>query len=180
MNDFVRRAVDIINNTIDMSNIFAKNGLEVNRQGFIHCPFHNEKTASLKAYKSGKRFKCFGCGAEGGMIDFVMRLNNVDFKTAVKWIDFAFGLNLFQTPTLSQLRRWKSESDKRRQERQAEALRQKEIDNKYWQIFAEYAKCDRDLIDYMPLPPDYKFHPEYINALRRLPYLEYLLDIIEQ
>lgn len=59
-----------------------KNFVQINHSGFAKCPFHNEKTASMKIYKDN-RFHCFGCGKDGDVIDFVMQRDGVDFKTAV-------------------------------------------------------------------------------------------------
>lgn len=56
-----------------------------NRAGFISCPFHTEKSASCKLYKDN-RFHCFGCQADGDVIDFVMKQEGIDFLTAVKKI----------------------------------------------------------------------------------------------
>ena len=39
-------------------------GIRVNRNGMACCPFHNDKTPSMKL---DKRFHCFGCGADGGI-----------------------------------------------------------------------------------------------------------------
>lgn len=48
------------------------------------CPFHNEKTPSLSIKEDGQFFKCFGCGASGNVVTFVMMYENVDFPTAVQ------------------------------------------------------------------------------------------------
>ena len=42
-------------------------GFSVNRAGMIACPFHNDRTPSMKV---DKRFHCFGCGADGDAVDF--------------------------------------------------------------------------------------------------------------
>lgn len=52
-------------------------------KGFVHCPFHYEKTASMKIDKSN-RFHCFGCGADGDTVDYVMKKENLDFLSAVR------------------------------------------------------------------------------------------------
>lgn len=77
------RAVDIIKGSLTMRDIFAKYGFEQNRAGFIVCPFHSEKTASLGTYANDKRWKCFGCGAGGDVISFVMKLFGLNFSQAV-------------------------------------------------------------------------------------------------
>lgn len=55
-------------------------GIEINRAGFCRCPFHTEKTASMKIYPTS--FFCYGCGAGGDVIDFVRLYEHCDFKTA--------------------------------------------------------------------------------------------------
>jgi DNA primase len=48
------------------------------------CPFHNEKTPSFYVVEDKGFFHCFGCGAHGDAIGFVMRADNVDFIEAVE------------------------------------------------------------------------------------------------
>lgn len=63
--------VDIIKRD-GMRSVLDHYGYTPNRGGYIPCPFHGEKTASLKIYKPGKGWACFGCHAGGSPIDFVM------------------------------------------------------------------------------------------------------------
>lgn len=63
-----------------MRDVVARYGIEVNRSGFCKCPFHNEKTASMKIYKDS--FYCFGCHAGGDIFTFIQKIEGVDFKTA--------------------------------------------------------------------------------------------------
>lgn len=53
------------------------------------CPFHAEKTPSFTVNEEKELFHCFGCGASGDSIDFVMRYDNCDFQTAVSKINGA-------------------------------------------------------------------------------------------
>ena len=48
------------------------------------CPFHMEKTPSFSIKQDGQFFKCFGCGESGNVITLVMKMENVDFMTAVE------------------------------------------------------------------------------------------------
>ncbi|MDR2899147.1 MAG: DNA primase, partial [Clostridiales bacterium] len=48
------------------------------------CPFHREKTPSFSVSADKQLFHCFGCGASGNVISFVMQKENYDFPTAVK------------------------------------------------------------------------------------------------
>lgn len=47
------------------------------------CPFHQEKTPSCMIYPSTQHFKCFGCGAYGDALDFIIRLKHLTFIEAV-------------------------------------------------------------------------------------------------
>ena len=67
-------------------------GFEPNRSGFICCPFHTEKTPSLKLYENS--FHCFGCGAGGSVIDFAARLFGLDVIGAAKRLNSDFNLRL--------------------------------------------------------------------------------------
>ena len=48
------------------------------------CPFHNEKTPSFYVVEDKGFFHCFGCGAHGDAIGFLMRVDNLDFVEAVE------------------------------------------------------------------------------------------------
>lgn len=50
------------------------------------CPFHGEKRASFYIFAGGLRFHCFGCGASGDVIDFVMKLHDVRLREAAEMI----------------------------------------------------------------------------------------------
>lgn len=58
------------------------------------CPFHNEKTPSFHVVEGKGYYHCFGCGAHGGPIDFVMATENVDFAEAVARLGERYGLVL--------------------------------------------------------------------------------------
>jgi len=48
------------------------------------CPFHNEKTASFSVHSTHQFYKCFGCGAGGDVIKFVMEIERLTFYEALK------------------------------------------------------------------------------------------------
>ena len=58
------------------------------------CPFHNEKTPSCHVHPDKEYFHCFGCGAGGDVITFVMRYMNLDYWEAVKWLADRGGIPL--------------------------------------------------------------------------------------
>jgi DNA primase len=56
------------------------------------CPFHNEKTPSFSVSQEKQFYHCFGCGAHGNAIDFLMEFDRLDFVEAIE--DLASGVGL--------------------------------------------------------------------------------------
>lgn len=71
---------DEIKKVYSMRDILARYGMHPNRAGFIRCPFHKEKTASMKVYSDS--YYCFGCGAHGDIFNFISEMENVTFQEA--------------------------------------------------------------------------------------------------
>src|SRR5271155_2501640 len=60
------------------------------------CPFHHEKTPSFYVVEDKSFFHCFGCGAHGDAIGFVMRADNLDFLEAVEKLAGEAGISVPQ------------------------------------------------------------------------------------
>lgn len=58
------------------------------------CPFHNEKTPSFVVSETKQIFTCFGCGATGDVLGFVMRYYNLEFRGAVEMLAKEYGISL--------------------------------------------------------------------------------------
>ena len=58
------------------------------------CPFHNEKTPSFTVFPGTKSFYCFGCGAGGDVISFVMRTENLDYRSALETLAQRAGITI--------------------------------------------------------------------------------------
>ncbi|WP_099189200.1 DNA primase [Tepidibacter mesophilus] len=50
------------------------------------CPFHSEKTPSFSISTQKQMYKCFGCGEGGDVINFVMKMENIDFMEALEFL----------------------------------------------------------------------------------------------
>ena len=60
------------------------------------CPFHSEKTPSFTVFSKTNSFYCFGCGAGGDAISFVMRAENLDYPSAVEFLAGRAGVTIPQ------------------------------------------------------------------------------------
>ena len=58
------------------------------------CPFHGEKTPSFNIYTENGSFYCFGCGTGGDVITFVMKIENLDYLEAVKFLAQRAGMSM--------------------------------------------------------------------------------------
>jgi DNA primase len=64
------------------------------------CPFHGEKFLSLRVAPTVRdgRFHCFGCGADGDVIDFVMAIDQLSYVDAVMRLAARAGIDLASPP----------------------------------------------------------------------------------
>lgn len=60
------------------------------------CPFHEEKTPSFHITPEKGLFHCFGCKAGGNAIDFVMRIENLEFRDALEWLARRYNIDIEQ------------------------------------------------------------------------------------
>lgn len=75
----------------------ASNYLTLKRRGRNMvglCPFHGEKTPSFNIYTENNSFYCFGCGAGGDVITFVMKMENLDYIEAIRFLAQRAGLSM--------------------------------------------------------------------------------------
>lgn len=73
--------------------------VSLKRQGanyFGLCPFHNEKSPSFSVSPDKQIYHCFGCGAGGGVINFVMRAEGLEFRDAVQFLADRCGMKVPQ------------------------------------------------------------------------------------
>ena len=58
------------------------------------CPFHSEKTPSFTVFPATHSFYCFGCGAGGDVISFIMREENLDYVGALEFLAARAGISI--------------------------------------------------------------------------------------
>jgi len=85
--------LDIIKEKVRILDLCRYAGLQVSKNGFTCCIFHQEKTPSLSIRAKENYFKCFGCGESGSVIDFYMKLYNKELPEAIKDLKQLAGLD---------------------------------------------------------------------------------------
>lgn len=77
------------------------------------CPFHNEKTPSFTVSQDKQFYHCFGCGAHGNVISFIMEFDRLDFVEAIEELARSHGLEVPREKGHSPV---KSDSQKKQKE----------------------------------------------------------------
>ena len=62
------------------------------------CPFHKEKTPSFSVSQQKQFFKCFGCGASGNVIGFLMRYEGLSYPEAIRKLAESIGMTVPEAP----------------------------------------------------------------------------------
>ena len=86
---------EIINSTDTVALVSKYISLTKRGKNYVGlCPFHTEKTPSFTVSPEKHLAKCFGCGKGGTVVDFVMDIENLDFKHALKYLADFNGMNV--------------------------------------------------------------------------------------
>ena len=139
-------------------------GIAVGRGGMACCPFHDDRHPSMKV---DTRFHCFGCGADGDVIDFTARLYDLSPKEAAEKLAQDFGLSYdSKAPIRRSYVRQKTEAQARKEKREHG-----------WRVLTDYYHLLRKWeADYSPKTPDEDPHPRFLEAIQKKDYMGYLLD----
>ena len=144
-------------------------GVQVGRNGMACCPFHDDKHPSMKV---DRRFHCFGCQADGDVIDFTARLFGLNKKEAALKLAEDFSVHYdakgHDPPRRRPVKRKISEE-----------LRYRQAEQKCFRVLCDYRNLLRRWKrDYAPKTPDEDFHPLFVEALQKQDYVDYLLDVL--
>ena len=144
-------------------------GIRADRHGMCRCPFHDDKNPSMKV---DRRFHCFGCQADGDVIDFVSRLEGISPKDAALLLARAFSIPYEDRgpPGRSRRPRPRQESPEQRSRR---------MERYCFRVLSGYLNRLRQWrLDYAPKTPEDDLHPLFVEAMQKQDYVEYLLDTL--
>ena len=123
-------------------------GIYIRSNGMARCPFHSDRTPSMKL---DQRFHCFGCQADGDVIDFTARLFGLSCKEAARKL--AEDFSLF---TDTQAIHCEARSHREELEEQLARIR-------HWRH------------TYAPANPGDPWHPSFVQALQQEADIAYQL-----
>ena len=168
-----------IKSRVTMSDICRQYGISVNRAGFACCPFHAEKTGSMKIYPGNKGWHCFGCGKGGDVLDFVRELFGLTLPGAIERIDSDFGLGLPLHAVLSPAERKKADAlaRERKEKARRDRLARQIAQDSYNLALDRYAAYDRIALSERPTTPYDGISDDYARAVQKIEYAWYLVEI---
>lgn len=163
-----------IKQSLVMRQVVEFYGFTPDRAGFIRCPFHaGDNQGSLKVYEGQGGFCCFGCGAKGSVIDFVMQLHDCNFIAACETLnrDFGLALPLGRNSTYREKKQRRDRIVALREQENARKRTELELDKKYWAAFDLWCVADLIVTRYSPEMMGGRILDSYANAVRELPQL---------
>lgn len=155
---------EIVKQSVTTRQAAERYGIRVERNGMCRCPFHEDKTPSMKL---DRRYYCFGCGATGDVIDFVSRLRGIGSKEAAILLVQNFAIP-YEDGTGKMSKPRQQNTDKQNyQHMERYCFR---VLSDYYRLLCRWKE------DYAPQTPEDSYHPHFVEALQKLPLVEYLLD----
>ena len=137
-------------------------GLPIQQGSMICCPFHADRTPSMKLNED--YFYCFGCGAHGDVIDLAARLFGLSGYDAAKKLATDFGITEQKPSVLAKLKRGKSQA---------------ELESRSFRVLGDYLRILQDWkTNYAPQSPEDAIDPRYAEACHMLERIGNMLDIL--
>ena len=169
---------DEVKEMVTAVDAFKHYGIDVGSKGMCCCPFHNDKHPSMKV---DKRYHCFGCGADGDVIDFVSNHFGLSAINSVKKLNEDFylrleiGANHRTFKSEEQIRQGKELTVRREVVRAFDIVRRDVINtlSKYHRLLWNWKK------EYEPKDEgDADWHPFFVEALDKLDFVNEILDAL--
>lgn len=164
MND--TRIFDTLKARVTVPQAAAHYGVRIGRNGMCRCPFHSDKTPSMKINET--YFYCFGCHTTGDVIDFTARLFDLSPINAARKLAADFGIdpNTPATAAVALPRIRQEESPRDREGRCASVL-------------IEYERLLKNRQPrFAPVHPSDEWDDRFVSASHSLPQVSYIIDCL--
>lgn len=161
---------EAVKNTVSARQAAEYYGIRVTRKGMACCPFHKDRHPSMKL---DQRFHCFGCQADGDVIDFAARYFGLSAREAAGKLAEDFGIRYEEG-------------------RPPDRVKQKNLE-KPASLEQNYAKLEQNCFSilsqyrerlcfwkgrFAPKTPEEEWSCPFCEALDRLSRVEYLMDVL--
>ena len=150
-------------------------GVKVGRGGMACCPFHSDKHPSIKL---DNRFHCFGCSADGDVINFVERMFGLSPLDAARKLIADFHLNI-NTYTASPLKSAKTNKQNNEQEL-LRAFRLYRRDALFY-LCEYHCLLHNATKEHVPTTPEEPecYHPLYEEAIHHIDFINWIIEELE-
>ncbi|MDD6041288.1 MAG: CHC2 zinc finger domain-containing protein [Clostridia bacterium] len=160
------RIFDTLKARITIPQAAAYYGVKVDRSDMCRCPFHSDKTPSMKINET--YYYCFGCHTTGDVIDFTARLFNLSPLDAACKLAADFGIDP-NTPV--------SAAVAPPHIRQEESMRERE--GRCASVLIEYERLLKNRQRrFAPVHPSEEWDDRFVSASHALPQVSYLIDCL--
>ena len=91
-----RETVERILDTADIVEVVG-DFVSLRRQGTSYrglCPFHADRNPSFSVSRAKGVYKCFSCGASGGIVSFLMNLEKMTYTEAIRYLGKKYGIEI--------------------------------------------------------------------------------------
>lgn len=133
-------------------------GLSVSRNGMVCCPFHDDRHPSMKFYDD--HFHCFGCQANGDVIEFTSKLFGITALEAAQKLAADFGIREARPSVLAKLKTYQTQA---------------ENEKLCFRVLREYLHILQDWKKkYAPQTPQEEPHEHYVEACHMLECTQYM------
>lgn len=152
---------------VDINTAAEYYGLNVRKDTAL-CPFHAEKTGSLKLYHD--HFYCFGCGEHGDVIKLTGKLLGLSPIDSARRLAADFNVIIHDD--------FKPKGLARNKDSPQRIVTYRERENKAYRLLADYCKyLEECRIRYAPHSPEEHLHPLFVTALCELEMFRYYRDL---
>ena len=135
-------------------------GMTVARNGMVCCPFHDDWHPSMKLYHD--HFHCFGCQANGDVIEFTSKLFGITALEAAQKLAADFGIREARPSVLDKLKTYQTQA---------------ENEKLCFRVLREYLHILQDWKKkYAPQTPQEKPHEHFVEACHMLECTQYMVD----
>lgn len=160
------RIFDTLKARVTVPQAAAHYGIRIGRNGMCCCPFHSDKTPSMRINET--YYYCFGCHSTSDVIDFIAKLFNLSPLEAARKLATDFGIDP-NTPASAAVALPRIRQEESQREREGRCT----------SVLIEYERLLRNRQRrFAPVQPSDEWDDRFVSANHSLPQVSYLIDCL--